>query len=83
MFIDLYLGNTSNRSSIDSGNAKVEFELDGIFDSTFSFNVYSWTAFAAIGNGTINWTNRLSTNPLEAGQSGYSKYHGNCSGTGA
>lgn len=72
MFIDLYLGNTSDRSSIDSGNAKVEFELDGIFDSTSSFNVYSWAAVAAIGNGTINWTNRLSTNPLEAGQSGYS-----------
>ena len=72
MFIDLYLGNTSDRSSIDSGNAKVEFELDGIYGSTAAFNVYSWAAVAAIGNGTINWTNRLSTNPLEAGQSGYS-----------
>jgi hypothetical protein len=37
-----------------------------------SFNAYAWAFSANIGNSSINWTNRLSTNPLEANQSGYS-----------
>jgi len=37
MFIDLNVGNTNIRNSIDSGNAKVEFDVSGIYDTTASF----------------------------------------------
>jgi hypothetical protein len=72
MFIDLNVGNISDRSSIDAGSAKVEFELEGLYGTTAAFNAYAWALNANVANSSINWTNRLSTNPLEAGQSGYS-----------
>ncbi|MEJ0018052.1 MAG: PEP-CTERM sorting domain-containing protein [Acetobacteraceae bacterium] len=72
MFVDLYVGNHSDRSSTDSGNAKVEFDLSGIYQTTAAFNAYAWAYSANIADATINWTNRLSTNPSDAGQSGYS-----------
>lgn len=72
MFIDLNVGNDSVRSSIDSGSAKVESDISGMYDTTVAFNAYAWAFSAMIANSSINWTNRLSTNPAEAGQSGYS-----------
>jgi hypothetical protein len=72
MFIDLYVGNNSNRSLIDSGNAKVEFTVEGLYDTTLAFNTYAYAFQANIADGSINWTNRLSTNLGDPGQSGYS-----------
>jgi hypothetical protein len=72
LFVDLYVGNDSIRSSIDSGSAKVEFEVSGLYDTTLSFNAYAWAYSADVANSSINWTNRVSTNPAEPGQSGYS-----------
>lgn len=72
MFIDLNLGNTSDRSAIDAGSAMVEFEVTGLYDARASFNVYAFAMAANIADASINWTNRLSTNPAEVGQSGYS-----------
>lgn len=72
MFIDLNVGNTNVRNSIDSGNAKVKFDVSGIYDTTASFNTYAWALSANIADSSINWTNNLSTNPLAPGQSGYS-----------
>lgn len=72
MFIDLYVGNLSDRSLIDSGNAKVEFSLSGLYDNVVAFNAYAYAQTANIADGSINWTNRVSTNPNDPGQSGYS-----------
>jgi hypothetical protein len=72
MFIDLYLGNLSDRSLTDSGNAKVEFSVSGLYEATLAFNVYAYALTANIDDASINWTNRVSTNPAEVGQSGYS-----------
>lgn len=72
IFIDLYVGNNSNRSLIDSGNAKVEFTVDGLYQTTLAFNAYAYAFQANIADGSINWTNRLSTNLADPGQSGYS-----------
>jgi hypothetical protein len=72
MFIDLYVGNNSNRALIDSGNAKVEFTVEGLYQTTLALNAYAYAFQANIADGSINWTNRLSTNLADAGQSGYS-----------
>ena len=72
MFIDLNVGNNDIRTSIDSGDAKVEFEVSGIYDTTASFNAYAWALNANIDNSSINWTNNLSTDPAALGQSGFS-----------
>jgi len=72
MFIDLNVGNDIDRSSIDSGNAKVEFDVTGLYGTTAAFNAYAWAYSANVADSSINWTNRVSTNPAEAGQSGYS-----------
>lgn len=72
MFIDLNVGNTSDRSATDSGSARVDFEITGLYNTHASFNVYAWALNANVADGSINWTNRLSTNLGEAGQSGYS-----------
>lgn len=72
MFVDLYVGNDNNRSSIDSGGAKVEFDVSGIYDTTVSFNAYAWVLNADVADGSINWTNNLSTNLAAPGQSGFS-----------
>ena len=72
MFVDLDVGNDSDRASIDSGNAKVEFDVSGIYDTTVAFNAYAWTYSANIADASINWTNNVSTNPSAVGQSGYS-----------
>jgi hypothetical protein len=72
MFIDLYVGNDSVRSSIDGGSARVDFEISGISDTTVAFNAYAWANSANIGSQSINWTNNLSTNLAAQGQSGYS-----------
>ena len=40
MFVDLDVGNDTSRSSIDSGDAKVEFDISGLYDTTASFNAY-------------------------------------------
>lgn len=72
MFIDLNLGNTVDRSAIDSGSAKVQFEITGLYDARASFNVYAFAMSANVADASINWTNRISTNAAEAGQSGYS-----------
>jgi hypothetical protein len=72
MFVDLDVGNDSDRASIDSGNAKVEFDVSGIYDTTVAFNAYAWAYSANIADASINWTNNVSTNPSAVGQSGYS-----------
>ena len=72
MFVDLDVGNDNDRSSIDSGDAKVEFDLSGIYATTASFNAYAWALSANVADSSINWTNNLSTNPTAPGQSGYS-----------
>ena len=72
MFIDLNVGNDSIRTSTDSGDAKVDFDVSGIYDTTASFNAYAWAFSAMIADSSINWTNRLSTDPAEGGQSGFS-----------
>ena len=72
MFIDLNVGNTTDRASIDSGSARVDFEVSGVYETVLSFNAYAWAYSANVADSSINWTNRLSTNPAEAGQSGYS-----------
>lgn len=72
MFIDLDVGNYNDRSSIDSGDAKIEFDLSGLYDTVAAFNAYAWTLEANIADSSINWTNNLSTNPSAPGQSGLS-----------
>ena len=74
MFIDLYAGNTSeNRAGrIDSGNMKVDFAISGLYNTTAAFNAYAFAFTSNTGDNSIDWTNRLSSNLLEAGQSGYS-----------
>jgi hypothetical protein len=72
MFVDLDVGNDSDRTSIDSGDAKVEFDVSGIYDTTVAFNAYAWAYSANIADASINWTNNVSTNPSAPGQSGYS-----------
>jgi hypothetical protein len=72
MFVDLDVGNDTSRSSIDSGDAKVEFDISGLYDTTASFNAYAWALSANVANDSINWTNNLSTDPAAPGQSGYS-----------
>jgi hypothetical protein len=72
MFIDLNVGNDNIRSSIDSGSAKVAFEISGIYDTRVSFNAYAWAFSADVANSSINWTNNLSTRAGAPGQSGYS-----------
>jgi hypothetical protein len=54
MFVDLDVGNYNDRTSIDSGNAKVEFDISGIYNTTASFNAYAWALNANIANGSIN-----------------------------
>jgi hypothetical protein len=72
LFIDLYVGNTSDRSLIDSGNAKVEFTVSGLYETTLAFNAYAYALSSNTGGDSIDWTNRLSTNLADPGQSGYS-----------
>jgi hypothetical protein len=72
MFIDLDVGNDDLRNSIDSGDAKVEFDISGIYDTIAAFNAYAWVLDANIANSSINWTNNLSTDPAASGQSGFS-----------
>jgi hypothetical protein len=72
MFIDLYVGNDNLRDSIDSGDAKVEFDITGIYDQIASFNAYAWVLSANVADSSINWTNNLSTNVTAPGQSGFS-----------
>jgi len=72
MFIDLYVGNTSNRSLIDSGDAKIEFTVSGLYDTVLGFNAYAYALSSNTGGDSIDWTNRLSTNLADPGQSGYS-----------
>ncbi len=68
MFIDLYVGNTSDRASIDSGNAKIEFTVSGLYDTTLAFNAYAYALSSNTGGDSIDWTNRLSSTLAEAGQ---------------
>ena len=72
MFIDLYVGNVSNNSLTDSGSAKIEFTVSGLYETTLAFNAYAYTLSSNTGNDSINWTNRLSVNLADPGQSGYS-----------
>jgi hypothetical protein len=72
MFIDLDVGNNVDRTGIDSSDAKVEFDLSGIYDTTVAFNAYAYALFANVANNAINWTNNVSTNPAAPGQSGFS-----------
>ena len=72
MFVDLDVGNDNLRSSIDSGDAKVEFDISGLYDDTASFNAYAWAFSANVADSSINWTNDLSTDPAAPGQSGFS-----------
>ncbi len=75
MFIDLYVGNFANSkdaSAIDLGDVKVQFSFTGLYDTTAAFNAYAWCLASNIGGGTIDWTNKVSTNLTDVGQSGYS-----------
>ena len=71
MFVDLDVGNDNQRSSIDSGDAKVAFDISGIGDTTACFNAYAWVLNADVADSSINWTNNVSTDPNAPGQSGY------------
>jgi hypothetical protein len=72
MFVDLDVGNDNLRSSIDRGDAKVDFDISGLYGTTASFNAYAWAFSANVANSSINWTNNVSTNPAAPGQSGFS-----------
>jgi hypothetical protein len=72
LFVDLDVGNNNNRTSTDSGDAKVEFDISGMYGDTASFNAYAWAFSAMVADSSINWTNNLSTNPAAPGQSGFS-----------
>lgn len=74
MFIDLNLGNTAmNRAGhVDNGSVKVEFEITGLYNTVAAFNAYAFAFTSNTGDNSIDWTNRVSGNPLDAGQSGYS-----------
>lgn len=73
MFVDLNVGNLTGLNLTDSGNAKVEFDVSGLLGGDIlSFNAYAWAFSANVADSSINWTNRLSTNPAELGQSGFS-----------
>ncbi len=72
MFIDLWVGNTSTRSQTDAGSAKVEFSVSGLYSSTLAFNAYAFAYTSNTGANSIDWTNRVSGNLADAGQSGYS-----------
>lgn len=72
MFIDLWVGNTSTRSQTDAGSAKVEFSVSGLYDTTLAFNAYAFAYTSNTGANSIDWTNRVSSNLADAGQSGYS-----------
>lgn len=72
MFIDLDVGNNTNRAGIDSSNAKVEYDIIGLYGTTASFNAYAWALSANVADSSINWTNRVSSNLADAGQSGLS-----------
>jgi hypothetical protein len=41
MFVDLYVGDDNDRTSNDNGDAKVDFDLSGIYGATASFNAYA------------------------------------------
>ncbi|MBD9355292.1 VPLPA-CTERM sorting domain-containing protein [Methylomonas albis] len=72
MFIDLWVGNTSTRTQTDAGSAKVEFSVSGLYSSTLAFNAYAFAYTSNTGANSIDWTNRVSSNLADAGQSGYS-----------
>ncbi len=73
MFVDLNVGDFSDRSSIDSGDAKVEFDVSGLLGGDIlSFNAYAWAFSANVADSSINWTNRVSTDLTTPGQSGFS-----------
>jgi hypothetical protein len=72
MFVDLGVGNDNIRSAIDSGDAKVQFDISGVYDTTVAFNAYAWAFSAMVADSSINWTNNLSTDPNAPGQSGFS-----------
>ncbi len=72
MFIDLNVGNIADRTAIDAGSARVQFELTGLYGARASFNAYAYAQTANVADASINWTNRTSTDPNEVGQSGYS-----------
>jgi hypothetical protein len=67
MFVDLDVGNDNIRSSIDSGDTKVEFDVSGIYDTMLAFNAYAWAFNANVANASINWTNNVSTDPSALG----------------
>jgi hypothetical protein len=72
MFVDLDVGNDNIRSAIDSGDAKVDFDISGIYDTTVAFNAYAWAFSAMVADSSINWTNNVSPDPSAPGQSGFS-----------
>lgn len=52
---------------------KVEFDVSGLLGGNIlSFNAYAWALNANVADSSINWTNRLSTDPTAPGQSGLS-----------
>lgn len=72
MFVDLYVGNTTaNPNDVNNGHARVDFTYSGLYDSTLAFNVYAYALVANVANGSINWTNNVSSNLAASGQSGY------------
>jgi hypothetical protein len=73
MFVDLNVGNNNLRQLIDSGDAKVDFDISGLVGGDIlSFNAYAWAFSANVADSSINWTNNLSTNLNAPGQSGFS-----------
>ncbi len=57
MFVDLGVGNDNDRSSIDSGDARVDFTVNGLYDTVAAFNAYAWAFSANVADSSINWTN--------------------------
>jgi len=57
MFVDLGVGNDNGRGSIDSGDARVDFTVNGLYDTVAAFNAYAWAFSANVADRSINWTN--------------------------
>ena len=53
---------------LDGGDARVDFEISGLYDTTAAFNAYAFELSSNTGENSIELTNRLTGD----GQSGYS-----------
>jgi hypothetical protein len=67
MFIDLYVGNFRDASKTEHADARVDFSISGLYNTTAVFNAYAYAASANDQPGTVNWTNST----INSNASGY------------